>query len=254
MKRLILPWFIPAVCCVGLTAGPAGAAKDQVAWTVDPAYFERKINRIAILDVITPSGADERVLEMETMIQAALQEQGDFDLIFPSDFQAAADRGGAKEAWETLHRVWHSRREIEGPSLHIVTPATTIDAIIGAEVTHFEQYKIDYTQEGYSTTTVGLKIQMFDAHDKKLLWQASMIHTAKSPPYNPAGYLGSDAGGGTVQTGKGVPNPPEYDDTSEKVVNAVINTFPKVKDLKNDKKKSKKEDTKKKEEAEEGSR
>lgn len=253
MKRQILHGVLLAACCAAALSTPVRAAKEKVAFSVDPAYFERKINRIALIDIITPSDADERVLEMVPTIQAAIQEQGDFDLLFPDDFQAAAERGGAREAWETLHRVWHSRRELDPPSLARVAAATSVDAIIGAEVTHFEQFKIDYQTEGYSTTTVGLRIQMFDAHDRKVLWQASMVHVAKSPPYNPAGYVGSDAGGGTVQTGKGVPDPPEFDDTAEKVVNDVINTFPKAKEAGADKKKSGKNEDKKKE-AEEGSR
>ena len=239
MKRLALPLSLLAVCLASAAPVSALAAKAKVASTIDPAFFERKINRIAVLDVITPSGADDRVLEMEDMIQAALQEQGDFELIFPSDFKAAAQRGGAKIEYETLDRVWHSRRDIEGPTLKKIGEATSIDAIIGAEVTHFEQYKIDYMQEGNSTTTVGLKIQMFDAKDRKLLWQSSMVEVAKSPPYNPSNSIVSDAGGVSRQIGK-VPEPPEYDDTAEKVVREVAATFPKAKEEGKDTKKDKK--------------
>jgi hypothetical protein len=228
MKRLALPLILLAVSIAAHGPGPALASRAKVASTVDPAWYERKINRIAVLDVITPSGADDRVLELEDMIQAALQEQGDFELIFPSDFKAAAERGGARTEYETLDRVWHSRRDIEGPTLKKIGEATSVDAIIGAEVTHFEQYKIDFMQEGNSTTTVGLKIQMFDAKDRKLLWQASMIEVAKSPPYNPSNSIVSDAGGVSRQIGK-VPEPPEYDDTAEKVIREVTASFPKAK-------------------------
>ena len=143
----------------------------------------------------------------------------------------------------TLLRVWLSRRAIEPPALARLGPATSIDAIVAAEVTHFEQFKLDYTQEGYSTTTVGLKIQMFDARDLTLLWQASEVYVAKSPPYNPSSFVTPDAGGVSRQGMKGVPPSPPYEMVSKKVVKDVISTFPREKEKgKDDKKKSKDKD------------
>lgn len=237
MKRSFLRPALVAVCLAALSSSPALAARgDRVAVTVAPDYFQRKIGKIALLDVITPRGVDDRVFEMEDMIQFALQEQGDFEILFPSDFKSAAERGGAKEAYEALLRVWRSRRDIEAPSLAKVAPATSIDALLAAEVTHFEQAKIDFMQEGNSTTTIGLKIQMFDAHDRTLLWEASMVKVEKSQPYKPDAYITADASGRSQQRVNVVPEPPEYELTSQKVVDLVIGTFPRAGDEKSDKK------------------
>ena len=75
MKRFTFRPALVAACLAALSASPALAARgDRVAVTVAPDYFERKIGKIALLDVITPRGVDEHVFEMEDMIQFALQE------------------------------------------------------------------------------------------------------------------------------------------------------------------------------------
>jgi len=222
-------------------ASPAAFAgkKDKVAVTVDKSFFDRKIERIGILAIITPTVQvqDDRVEMVADMASAAIQDQGDFYMLFENDLKSAAERAGEKEAYATLVRVWKARRELDPPSLAKVQAATQVDALIGVEVTHFEQKKLEYTEEGYATTTVGLKVQMFDARDRTPLWEASLIKVAKSVPYNPSMFVTSDAGGLTRQGIKGVPDPPEYDDVSQEVVDDVIGTFPHEK-----KKKSKDDD------------
>jgi hypothetical protein len=245
--------MVLGLCAALLPATVMGAKKQKVAVTVDPSFKEKKISRIAVLQVITPSGVDDRVYEMEDPILAAIQEQGEFDILFPTDFKAAAERGGAAESWTAIDRVWHSRREIEGPQLQKVQQATSIDALVGVEVTHFEQHRLDFSTEGTSTTTVGLKVWMFDARDKKLLWQASQVYVAESPPYNPSNSVASDASGVTRQVGKNVPEPPEYDDTYDKVIQNVIGTYPKAESEKeSDKKDSKKKKKEKESEEDQG--
>lgn len=241
MRRLFIRLTLVTLCLVSFTGIPSHAAKgDRVASTVAPDFFERTIRKVAILEVITPGGVvDEHVYEIEDMIQLALQEQVEFEILFPSDFKSAADRGGAREPYDALLRVWRSRRDIEAPSLAKVAPATSIDALIAAEVTHFEQAKIDFSQEGNSTTTVGLKIQMFDARDRELLWEASMIKVDKSQPYKPDAYVTADASGRSTQRVNVVPEPPEFDITAQKVVDLVVGTFPQPETEKSDKKKSK---------------
>jgi hypothetical protein len=230
-------------------------SKSQVAVTVDPSYFDRKIQRLAILDVIKPTVTDDRVDVIMDLFQAEIQDQGEFFLLFMDDLKAAAQRAGVKTEYETLVRVWRSRHEIEGPALDKVAQATNIDALICATITHFEQFKLEYTQEGHSTTTVGLKVQMFDAKDKKTLWEASEVKVAKSPPYQPEGYVSSDAGGVTRQGMRGVPEPPEVELVCEQVVKDVVGTFPKEEEKdekKTDKKKTKEKDEKSEKKESEG--
>ncbi len=240
MKRLLMRTVLLASAFVLMTGLEAQAAKVEVAVKVDSTFFSRKLQRIAILNVITPSVEDERVGQVEDMIRVALQDRIDpILLVFPNELKSAAEHGGVRADSETLLRVWDQRRTIEGPAMEKVGPATSIDAVVAAEVTHFEQYQIDYTQEGYSTTTVGLKIHMYDARDNTLLWEASEVYVAKSPPYNPSNYV-ADAGGAVRQGIKGVPAPPEYDVVSQKVVDDIVKTFPRADDQKKpDKKKSK---------------
>lgn len=250
MKRQFGRAVLIAAAIVSLTGMEAGAAKPKalVAVKVDSTFFSRSLKRIAILDIITPAVEDPRVAEIEHLVQAALQDQGEFLLLFPEDLRTAAEHAGEKVAYETLLRVWHSRRVIDTPALAKVGPAASIDALVAAEVTHFEQYKLEYTQEGYSTTTVGLKIQMYDARDNTLLWEASEVYVAKSPFYDASSYVSPDAGGVSKQAMRGLPPPPEYDDVSQKVVEDVISTFPHEKAKKEDgrkggdKKKSKEKD------------
>lgn len=227
---------------VGLAASPraARAAKDQVAVTVDSTFFSHPLKTIAVLDMLTPSFEDERVFKMQDMVEEALTAKGEFTMMYPNDLKAAAEKSGAADAYATLVRVWQQRRVIDPPAMEKVAEVVGIDALVGIEVTHWEQYQIDLTSEGNSTTTVGLKLSMYSARDKVLLWQASEIYVAKSPPYNPSNAV-VDAGGETRAASKSAaPKPPEYVPTAQRVVKDVFATWPKA--GKGDKKDGKKGD------------
>jgi hypothetical protein len=226
-------------------AAPARAAKEKsdLAVTIDPAYWDRTITKIGLLDLVYPHMNDDRMYEVEDMIQAMLQDQGDFELFFPGDIKSAGERVN-KTAYDTLLRTWQSRRELDPPSLEALRDALGVDALVGVELTHWEQRKLEFTEEGNSTTTVGLRAWMWDTKDRTLLWESSMIKVAKSPPYNPAGSAVSDAGGGTRQGIKAVPEPPRYEIVSEEVVEKVIGAYPKPEDRKKSGKKSDKKKAK----------
>jgi hypothetical protein len=225
---------------VGAAPRPALASKDQVAVTVDSTFFSHPLKTIAVLDMLTPSFEDERVFKMQDMVEEALTAKGDFTMMYPNDLKAAVEKTGAAEAYSTLVRVWQQRRVIDTPAMEKVAETVGIDALVGIEVTHWEQYQIDMTSEGNSTTTVGLKISMYSAREKLLLWQASMIYVAKSPPYNPSNAV-VETGGEARAAGKSVaPKPPEYVPTAQRVVKDVFATWPKA--GKGDKKDGKKGD------------
>ncbi|HEX7879279.1 MAG TPA: hypothetical protein VF720_07700 [Candidatus Eisenbacteria bacterium] len=216
-----------ALFALALLAGPALAGKEKstLKATVDPAYWDRKITKIGLLGFTWPHQDDVRMQEtIPDLVKGALQDQGEFTLLFPDDVKKAAELGGNKEAYETLMRVWRTRNELDQPALATIQAALGLDAIAGTEVTHWEQHKLDPSEEGYSTTTVGMRTRMWDAHDRLLLWEATMVKVEKSPPYSPSTAV--DAGGTTRSTGS-VPEPPEYDVVTEEVVNQIIGSFPK---------------------------
>jgi hypothetical protein len=193
--------------------GPGGRHRDSV--------LSHPLKTIAVLDMLTPSFEDERVFKMQDMVEEALTAKGDFTMMYPNDLKAAVEKTGAAEAYTTLVRVWQQRRVIDTPAMEKVAETVGIDAVVGIEVTHWEQYQIDMTSEGNSTTTVGLKISMYSAREKLLLWQASMIYVAKSPPYNPSNAV-VETGGEARAAGKSVaPKPPEYVPTAQRVVKEV---------------------------------
>lgn len=242
--------FTATLAAALLLVASAGAAKDKsdLAVTIDPSYFDREIAKIGLLDLVYPHMNDDRMYEVEDMIQAVLQDQGDFELFFPGDIKSSGERVN-KQAYETLLRVWQSRRELDPPSLEALREALGVDALVGVELTHWEQRKLEYTEEGNSTTTVGLRAWMWDTKDRTLLWEASMIKVAKSPPYNPSGSVVSDAGGGARQGFKAVPEPPRYDNVAEEVVEKVIGAYPSEDDRKKAGKKAGKKKSQKKEDA-----
>jgi hypothetical protein len=218
-----------ALLALALAAGSAFAAKEKSSLkaTVDPAYWDRKIAKIGLLGFTWPHQDDVRMQEtIPDLVKGAMQDQGDFTLLFPEDVRKAAELSGNKEAYETLIRVWRTRGELDPPALATLQAALGLDAVTGTEVTHWEQRKLDFSEEGYSTTTVGMRTRMWDARDRLLLWEASMIKVANSPPYNPSGSGAADAGGTTRQTVKSVPEPPEYDVVTEEVVGEIIGSFP----------------------------
>lgn len=225
-------WTIGALALLILLPATALAAKgkkSEAAVKVDPTFFDRRIERIGLLTVTLLRTDDTRTEMVIDMVQSALQEQGEFEVHFPDDIKSSAERSDHKADYETLMRVWLARRELDPPALKKISEALVLDAMVGVELTHWEQQQIDYTQEGNSTTTVGLKVWMWDARDRTLLWEASLIKTAKSPPYDPSNSVVADAGGGARQGIKNVPAPPEYDDVAQEVVDKVLGTYPKEK-------------------------
>lgn len=216
---------------LGVPPGLAGKKdKSEVAVTVDSTFFDHSLKSIGVLPMLTPSVEDERVDMVQDMVEGELQEKGDFTLLFPTDLKAATDGSGAKDAYATLLRVWQQRRLIDPPSMEIVAAALGLDAIVGIEITHWEQYKLDLLTEGNSTTTVGLKVSMY-SKDRTLLWEAARVYVAKSPPYNPSNSVVSDAAGQARAAGKvAPPDPPEFDDTAERVVKQVMGAWPTEKD------------------------
>lgn len=212
-----------------LAATAGKGKKSEVAVKVDSTFFSHTIQRIGLIDIHLPSTNDERTEMVVDMVQASLQEQGDFEIHFPGDIKSAAERSGHKTEYETLMRVWLARRELDPPALKELAEALGLDAVAGVELTHWEQQKIDFSQEGYSTTTVGLKVWMWDAKDRTLLWEASQVKTARSIPYNPSQSIVADAGGGARQAIKDVPEPPEFDDVAQEVVSNVMTSYPKEK-------------------------
>lgn len=245
--------FLATLVAASLLAGPARAAKEKsdLAVTIDPAFWDRSIAKIGLLDLVYPHMNDDRMYEVEDMVQAVLQEQGDFELFFPDDIKNSGERVN-KTAYETLLRTWKARRELDPPSLEALRDALGVDALVGVELTHWEQHQLEFTEEGNSTTTVGLRAWMWDTKDRTLLWQASLIKVAKSPPYNPSGATVSDAGGGTRQGIKAVPEPPRYEIVSEEVVEKVIGAYPKPEDKEKAGKKGGKKKSKDKEKEDAG--
>lgn len=230
--RLVCAFLLGLGLVVGAPAGFAAKKdKNEVAVTVDPTFFDHTLNSIGVLEMLTPSVEDERVEMVQDLVEGELQEKGEFTILFPEDLKAAAAASaardaGVKEAYGTLLRVWEQRRVIDPPSMEIVAAALGLDALVGIEVTHWEQYQLDLATEGNSTTTVGLKVSMF-SRDRTLLWEAARVYVAKSPPYNPSNSVVADADGGARAAGKSsAPAPPEYDDTAERVVKQVMATWP----------------------------
>jgi len=235
MKRLT--GTVALAIALVTVAGSAMAAKEKSALkvTVDPAFFDKTITKIGLMKLVYPITNDAMMEEiLPDLVNGTLQDQGEFTILYPDDIRVAAERGGYKEAFETLVRVWRTRGEIDAQSLAKVNQAVGLDAIVCVELTHWEQKKLDITEEGYSTTTVGLRCRMWNVADQALHWEASLVKVANSPPYTPSG-----------STADRVPESPRYEEVAEAVVQEVIGSYPKPEDKerieKEAKKKKKKE-------------
>lgn len=214
------------VLMIPLDGSAAKKDKSEVAVSIDSTFFAHPLKSVGFLPMLTPSVDDERVDMIQELVEGELQEKGDFTLLFPQDVKSAAERSGAKDAFATLLRVWQQRRIIDPPAMETVAATLGLDAIVGVEVTHWEQYKLDLETEGNSTTTVGLKVSVH-ASDRTRLWEASRVYVAKSPPYNPSNSMVSDAAGQARAAGRaGTPDPPEFETTAERVVKEVMATWP----------------------------
>jgi hypothetical protein len=128
-----------------------------------------------------------------------------------------------------LVRTWQKKRTVDENVVERLLAATGYDALIAAEVSRWEEIKLQATQEGTSDTTVGAAVKLY-AKDGTLLWSASKLLTEESVGYLPSFNTRATESGRAVTTSQGaVPDPPPIDRVAKKVADDLAREMPTVK-------------------------
>lgn len=223
--------FVVIVLVVGIlpgcqTASSPTGKRPAVAVDLAPNLDSFKVEKVAVLGFVNTTGQDRANL-MERYVDAALAQSAPYQIVKQSSFmrdaerhQMSADFGRTLEVWQKVRAL--TRADVEG-----LLDAAGCDAMLGWEVTHWKEEKIDSYQEGTSKTTVGLKMVLY-AKDGTLLWSGSGLKTAESLPYNPELHTRSTVSGEAVQDKGAVPEPPKIEPVAQQLAEEVVATMPKI--------------------------
>ncbi len=227
MKRFVIGAAALALmvggCKSATTSSSGGGGLHSDLLVEDPAIYA--IESVAILPISNISG-DVKALDMQQYALSALDATGKYRFSTIDRFASDAELRGLQQDYDTLVEGWNKRRVIDPARAKKLLEATQYDAVIGMEITNWESFQIPATQEGVSTTTVGLGMQMYSA-DGTHLWTGSKIRVAESLPYYPDFNTTSDNTGiarTTVQSA--VPEPPRIETIAAEVAQEVAGALP----------------------------
>ena len=220
---VVLAMTIGLVGCKASTGGNVGkgsfrteTAENAVAYTV---------NRVALLDAVNTSG-DTDGDEMVEYLVRALHASGKYQFASAAEFARDAARAGVEADHDRLAQTWKQRRTVEPRLAEGVLTATSYDALLALEVTHWEELQIQATQEGSSSTTVGIRVRMYAA-DGTLLWTGSDRRTVDSAPYLPEFNQRATATGQIRTTSSAaVPEPPRVETVAPLVAEELAAAMP----------------------------
>jgi hypothetical protein len=208
---------------VALAAGTSLAGKVKVEKIKNIKDYT--IETIAMLDV-SYTIDDEYIENMVVYTTQALFESEKYHFITIDTFELDCKRLEVLEDRETLLELWAKRGELDEDLVKKVLEVTGYDAIIVGDITHWEQMKLQPSQEGSSTTTVGLNLMLYAA-DGKRIWAGKYQERFESPPYYPSFNTRSDPSGINRTTSQAaIPEPPRYEKVAPKVAEKVVKKLP----------------------------
>lgn len=224
--RLVLP-VLCLVLAAGCKASSGGGQGSEVKAELAPNLENYQVTRVAILGIANTTG-DVEAEQMSDYVVQALVSSGMYSFADPQTFERDARRLELGADYERLQRTWQKKRVLDEPVMERVLEATGYDAMVGMEVTRWEEVKLDPSQEGTSDTSVGLEVMMF-ALDGTILWSAGEDRTEHSRPYLPSFNTRSTGSGeATTTAASAVPDPPPIEDVARDVASEVVSTLPAI--------------------------
>ena len=196
----------------------------EVATNLD----DYNVETVAVLAFANTTG-DPKADEMGVYLIQSFYGRELYHFIVSKDFLNDATRVGMEADHARLVRTWQKKRTIDENVVERLLAATGYDALIAADVSKWEEVKLQPDQEGTSDTTVGVAVKMY-AKDGTLLWSASELQTEESIGYLPSYNTRATEGGRAVTTSQGaVPDPPPIHLVAQKVAEDLAREMPTVK-------------------------
>jgi hypothetical protein len=225
MVLLVLVTALGMVGCKSTTSGGEGA---KVATEVAPNLEDYNVETVAVLAFANTTG-DPKADEMAVYLVQSFYGRELYHFISSADFLNDATRVNMAEDHARLVRTWQKKRTIDENVVERLLAATGYDAMIAADVSKWEEVKLQANQEGTSDTTVGAGVKMY-AKDGTLLWEASELQTEESVAYLPSFNTRATESGRAVTTSQGaVPDPPPIHQVAKRVAADLAKEMPAVK-------------------------
>lgn len=229
MKRMMLAAALVAfIALPGCQSASGKSESGRVATELAPNLADYNINNVAILGYVNTTG-DTQANEMATTMVQALYQTQKYHFATADEFANDAKRDGMETEYDRMVEAWEKKRTVDEEIVSKVLERTDYDAVIGLEITKWEEVKLDPNQEGTSDTSVGIRATMYAA-DGTLLWSASRLKTEHSVSYLPSYNTRATTSGEARTTSRAaVPDPPDIHKVAVTVADEVAATLPLIK-------------------------
>ena len=205
----------------------AGGKKDNkaaVASKVTETPEKYNIKKVALLPLANTSGVED-ARDVEAMVYMALIDQGYYRISSAEAFAANAANSGLEDEHTRLAENWENSAKVSKVYLPEVVSGAEYDAVIVPEVSQWSLYKVDYTLEGVSTTSIRIRLIMYAA-DGELLWAGAARKEEESDLYDPTLNVKFDSTGQPRYNLRNVPDPPDASDLARGLVGEILATLP----------------------------
>lgn len=223
---LILSFVLLAPVVGQLAVASSVEAKDKKS-KPDKLPEGYEITRVALLGMANTAN-DVEAEEMLLYLTQAIFGTEAFQFRSVDGFAKDAELAGVKEAYDKLYGGWMSHRVADPKLLGEVCAATKSDAIMGMEVTTWNQYKLQATEEGTSYTNVGVKLTLVAA-DGVVVWESSSLRKFESQPYYPDWNNRADQTGINQTTSQSaIPDAPKFIRVAPEVAEEAVKKMPRM--------------------------
>lgn len=212
----------------GCRATNRGSEAARVATELAENIDQYHIERVAILGFSNTTG-EKKADEMAEFVTTALLQSRKYRFDMADNFERDVRLIDMGSDHDRMMSTWRKKQTVDENVVQRVLTATGHDALLAMEITKWERVKLQPTQEGTSDTSVGVRIDLYAA-DGTLLWAASDLKTAHSPPYLPGFNIrATESGMARTTSENAVPDPPPIKKIAIEVAQNIVSQMPTIK-------------------------
>jgi hypothetical protein len=208
----------------------AQRAKGPASVYLDPSFLERDIKSFIFVGVHSGVADDMAPTITRDILTTALKtRQNRFIVIDPSEAESRAARAGKGEVYRKVRSVWKSHHKVDPSYTRELCDALAADALLLADITTWQREQVDWTSEGRSFTQVTISLRLVDGEDGRMVWNARDGKLKESERYEfsetglyTEGLSGEDQVARTERAQSLSPEPPEYEEVTEEVVQILV--------------------------------
>lgn len=217
--------FVPVLALVLAALAPPSiaSAKEKEAEASAPA----KSIRVAVMPLMNRT---QESLASQ-VVSAVLKEQlKEFD-VERATFLLPMDVERVLGAHDQFHRAmaiaerWSQKEELDSTAAAAIDSFLDVDALLCVAISDWEVKRITVINAGQSSTTIGLRFALFDAHTGALLWKKNAHEERLADEYDISSGSVSFDQTGTIQSRR-TNEPPRPKDVTESLFKTAFKKFP----------------------------